>query len=373
MPDETASESRIKQLVGFRYALPDVVVTSLLVLGCSTRREGLDPWVRSTYAELSPDLRADLQQVFFPFGGPLILSRLAAESPTLNSFGEFVGWLASLDPETVVTFVHDILLWSGREFAEELDPDGTLDVHNDAAVGERLLLINRTRCPEIELRNERLSELLRLIRDPFELKSRLIYLAIQFWEGHFKSEYADGARRIELNIYYHHGRVYEEDFAAFYHHVTSQHLKPEDVEHYPSPERIFFIPSCYCGAAVILVPFDSRSRQFALLYNCRVPGQAGGARIAIRDLYAPLRALADETRLEILTLLDGRERFGQEIADSLDVGQSTVSRHLQLLVRSGVVLERKGGGMKFYRINADALSRLSRLLSTYRAPEVGQK
>ena len=370
--NETALESRIKQWVSFRYALADVVVTSLLVLGSTTRREGLDPWAASTYAELSPDLRADLQQVFVPLGGPLILSRLAAESPSLNSFAEFVGWLASLDPETVVAFVHDVLVWWGREIARKPDPAETLDFHDDAAVRERLLLINRTRSPEIELSDERLLQLLRLIRDPSELKSRLIYLVIQFWEGHFKSEYADCARRIEQNIEYHHGRVYEKDFAAFYYHVTSQRLMPGDVERYPFPERIFFIPSCYCGAAVILVPFDSKGRQFALLYNCRVPGQAGSARIAIRELYAPLRALADETRLEILTLLDGRERFGQEIVDSLDVGQSTVSRHLQLLVRSGVVLERKEGGMKFYRIDADALSQLSRLLSTYRAPEMGQ-
>ena len=371
--DETAVESRIKQWVSFRYALPDVVVTSLLVLGSAARREGLDPWVSRTYAELSPDLRTDLQQVFVPFGGPLVLARLAAESPPLNSFAEFVGWLASLDPQTVLAFAHDILAWWGRELSEEADPTGAFDVHDDAAVQERLLLINRTHFPKIELNDERLSHLLRLIRDPSELKSRLIYLLIQFWEGHFKSEYADCARHIEQNIEYHHGRVYEEDFAAFYYHVTSQRLMPEDVEHYPSPERIFFIPSCYCGAVVILVPFDSDGRQFALLYNCRVPGQARGARIAIRDIYGPLRALADETRLEILTLLDGRERFGQEIVDSLDVGQSTVSRHLQLLVRSGVVLERREGGMKFYRINADALSQLSRLLSTYRAPEVGRK
>jgi hypothetical protein len=106
-----APQSRIKRLVSFRYALPDIIVTSLLVLGQSTRREGLDPWVTRTYAELSPDLKGDLQQIFVLFGGPLILSQLMADSPVLDSFSSFIGWLASLDPEAVVQSVHDMVVW----------------------------------------------------------------------------------------------------------------------------------------------------------------------------------------------------------------------------------------------------------------------
>ena len=367
--NDTASESRIRHLVSFRYALPDVVVSSLLVLGAATRREGLDPWVTRTYAELSPDLEADLQHVFAPFGGALILSRLVAESPALDSFSSFIGWLASLDPEAVASFTHDMLAWWGQECAPEPGQTEAIDVSSDKAVRERVRLINSIRSPETNLSSDRLSQILRLLRDPSEFKARLIYLVVRFWEGHFKSEYTDCARIIEQNIQYHHDRVYEEDFAEFYFHVTSQRLLPQDGEPYPSPERIIFIPSCYCGAAVILVPLDRNRKSFALIYNCRVPGRAGEARIAIRDIYGPLRALADETRLEILALLDGVERFGQEIVEMLDVGQSTVSRHLQLLVRSGVVLERKHSGMKFYRINEGTLSQLSRLLATYRSAQ----
>lgn len=368
-----APQSRIKRLVSFRYALPDIIVTSLLVLGQSTRREGLDPWVTRTYAELSPDLKGDLQQIFVLFGGPLILSQLMADSPVLDSFSSFIGWLASLDPEAVVQSVHDMLVWWGREYAEGSDPAGLIDVGDDSAVRKRLLLISNARSPEIELSDDRLSQILRLIRDPSELKARLIYLVVRFWEGHFKSEYAECARTIERNIQYHHERTYEEDFSEFYFHVTSQRLLQQDVDSFPAPEHITFIPSCYSGAAVILVPLEPGGKRFALIYNCRVPGRVGDARIAIRDLYGPLRALADETRLEILSLLDGKERYGQEIVEMLDVGQSTVSRHLQLLVRGGVILERKQRGMKFYRIKEDTLSQLSRLLATYRSAEGEQQ
>jgi len=368
---ETDPNSQIRQFVSFRYALPDVVVTSLLVLGASTRLEGLDPWVTRTYAEFSPNLRQDLQQVFAPFGGPLILSRLITDSPSIDSFSDFIGWLASLDSDIVKTIVHDLLLWWGRECSAGSHADSEIDVTDDAAVRERLLSIQAQRCPDSATDDERLSQILRLLRDPSELKARLIYLIVRFWERHFKSEYPECARLIERNIEYHHERVYEGDFTEFYFHVTSQRLQPRDVAACPSPEHITFVPSCYSGASVILVPFDSNRTRFALIYNCRVPGRTGDSRIAVRDLYGPLRALADETRLEILALLDGEERYGQQIVEMLDVGQSTVSRHLQFLVRSGVVLERKQDGMKFYRINQDALSQLSRLLSTYRGAEEG--
>ena len=370
---EPEPDSQFQQFVSFRYALPDVVVTSLLVLGASTRLEGLDPWVTRTYAELSPNFQRDLQQVFAPFGGPLILSRLAAESPSLGNYSDFIGWLASLNPDVVKATVHDLLVWWGRECSAEADRVGEIDIANDAAVRERLLSIRACRCPDIAMDDERRSEILRLLRDPSELKARLIYLIVRFWEGHFKSEYPECARLIERNIEYHHERVYEGSFAEFYFRVTSQRLQPLDVEAYPSPKHITLVPSCYSGASVILVPFDSDRTRFALIYNCRVPGRAGDTRIAIRDLYGPLRALADETRLEILALLDGEERYGQEIVEMLDVGQSTVSRHLQLLVRSGVILEQKRNGMKFYRIHQDTLSQLSRLLSTYRGAEEGRE
>ncbi len=368
---ETEPGDRITQLVSFRYALPDVVVTSLLVLGASARREGLDPWVTRTYAELSPDLRQDLQQIFVPLGGPMILARLAAESPSLDSFSAFIGWLAALDPDHVTETVHDLLSWWGQECTPNDERNGSIDPRDDEAVRERLRLIHSTRIPDIEPRDEDLSRLLRLLRDPAELKARLIYLVVRFWESHFKDEYPECMRLIERNIDYHHERVYEGGFAEFYYRVTSQHLRREDAAPYPSPERILFVPSCYSGASVILVPFDSTRKRFALIYNCRVPGRSGDARIAIRDLYGPLRALADETRLEILALLDGHERYGQELVELLEVGQSTVSRHLQFLVRNGVVLEQRRNGMKFYRINEEALSQLSRLLSTYRAPAEG--
>jgi len=356
-----------KHLVSFRYALPDVVATSLLALAQAERREGLDPWVTQTFAALSPGMQDDLLDFFAPFGVPLILSQVAEQSPTLDNFTAFIGWVSSISDQAVEEGVASALQWASRYVSGEplLEVNLSLDKDEHALA---LLENERTyRGSDHTISNERAQQLLRLLRDPSEFKARLVYVLIQFWENHFKTDYAACARTIAQNIEYHHERVFEQNFLQFYHRVTSQHLLEKDRNFYPQIQRITFIPSCYSGANVTAVALDREGQGLAIVYNCRVPGRAGNARIPIQELYGPLKALADETRLEILSLLDGNERYGQEIVELLDVGQSTVSRHLGLLVGSGVVQERRVSGMKFYRINEHVLNDLARLLSTYRS------
>lgn len=87
------------------------------------------------------------------------------------------------------------------------------------------------------------------------------------------------------------------------------------------------------------------------------------------EVLGPLRALADDTRLQILELLAANKTLlAQEIIAQLDVGQSTVSRHLQQLVAAGFITEqRKGDVNKSYRLHPDRVqdlfARLSQLLT----------
>jgi ArsR family transcriptional regulator len=62
------------------------------------------------------------------------------------------------------------------------------------------------------------------------------------------------------------------------------------------------------------------------------------------------KALADETRLKILRLLDVREMCVCEIMVALDLTQPTASHHLGLLENAGLVKARKEGKWVFYSI-----------------------
>ncbi len=60
------------------------------------------------------------------------------------------------------------------------------------------------------------------------------------------------------------------------------------------------------------------------------------------------KALADETRLRLLSLLDFQELNVQELMEILAMGQSRISRHLKLLQEAGLLSSRRDGLWAFY-------------------------
>lgn len=62
------------------------------------------------------------------------------------------------------------------------------------------------------------------------------------------------------------------------------------------------------------------------------------------------KALADETRLRILSLLNMREMCVCEIMVALDLTQPTASHHLGILENAGLIKDRKEGKWVFYSI-----------------------
>ena len=63
------------------------------------------------------------------------------------------------------------------------------------------------------------------------------------------------------------------------------------------------------------------------------------------------KALSDETRLRILNLLHDEELCVCNIMDSLEMGQSKVSRHLTYLKNAGLVEDRRKGKWVYYSLS----------------------
>lgn len=73
------------------------------------------------------------------------------------------------------------------------------------------------------------------------------------------------------------------------------------------------------------------------------------------------KALADETRLEIVGLLaaQGKELCVCEIESHFDLGQSTVSHHLRILRDAGLVSAERRGTWVYYALEREAVQRLA--------------
>jgi DNA-binding transcriptional ArsR family regulator len=74
-----------------------------------------------------------------------------------------------------------------------------------------------------------------------------------------------------------------------------------------------------------------------------------------KALAPALLALADKTRLRILLMLESKPRTVGEIVDFFDLSQPTITRHLQHLLKAGLVIRQKQAQKVFYRLNADKI------------------
>jgi DNA-binding transcriptional ArsR family regulator len=125
-------------------------------------------------------------------------------------------------------------------------------------------------------------------------------------------------------------------------------------------ERVTFMPSPHLGPYLYIVSahMDSGPEAHALVgFGARLPegAAAGSPTFSRSELLVRLEALADDTRLRILGLLQetGAELRAQDFIDRLDLSQSAASRHLRHLVATGFLSERRHDGAKCYRLNHD--------------------
>lgn len=82
-----------------------------------------------------------------------------------------------------------------------------------------------------------------------------------------------------------------------------------------------------------------------------------------------LRALADPTRREILTLLRTGPLTAGQIAERFPVSAAAVSRHLSVLKEADLVRDRREGKYIYYELNASVLEEILLWLTTLKGEE----
>jgi len=86
----------------------------------------------------------------------------------------------------------------------------------------------------------------------------------------------------------------------------------------------------------------------------------------MKQPFEVFKALADETRLRVLSLLSHGEMCVSDLDAVLRVGQSKVSRHLDYLKKTALVTSRRVGTMMFYRLDLEHDSMPHRVLEVWK-------
>src|SRR6516225_9233004 len=86
-----------------------------------------------------------------------------------------------------------------------------------------------------------------------------------------------------------------------------------------------------------------------------VGDSAEGAAVAANRLDALFFALADPIRRSILERLDGQALLVSELAAPFDISLEAVSRHIQVLVRAGLIQQERSGRISRCSLDAGPL------------------
>jgi len=81
-------------------------------------------------------------------------------------------------------------------------------------------------------------------------------------------------------------------------------------------------------------------------------------------------AFCDETRLEVLSMLQNGEKCACVLLERVSVSQPTLSHHMKILVDSGVVNARKEGKWVYYSISEEGSKAAAELLRELTTVEI---
>jgi DNA-binding transcriptional ArsR family regulator len=70
------------------------------------------------------------------------------------------------------------------------------------------------------------------------------------------------------------------------------------------------------------------------------------------------KAMADPTRLKILYLLEDKKLCSCQIVNALNKPQPTISHHLSILIKSGLVKWEKHGKWKYFKLSNSKLIKI---------------
>ena len=121
-------------------------------------------------------------------------------------------------------------------------------------------------------------------------------------------------------------------------------------------ERILFVPSAFSPRRLMFYRIDT----VQIFFYSPQHEKPEVADEPPESLLLGFAALADSTRMKLMHLIARESLPAQEMAQRLGVNESTISRHLRLLVEAGLVSrERLEGKLIFYSLHPERVDQLA--------------
>ena len=353
--------------IEFHESFPQTILSTMLLLRAVHRFEGMSEWTIEVAKGLSPVLTRNLEKL------DLVMAYC------LGSWVDLVGHyklfsLSDFDAlmEHLRTLPTGAYRAAARRGLDRLLVEWALAPANSAVEAEPdwiaslLALVWGERQAHMgEQADETLTDAQKLLdyfSQPNLLRELVLTTLEGFWESLPREEFYQDSARVRQAVSFYREKSHPKDFRSAFKAITGRTIPSRLNKRLKSVRTVIMMPMCHLGPYLVVLPYGDRmyvsfNASMALIQSCK------DSNIAI--LYPPLKALADETRLQIVHLLCDGELYVDEIADRLGISHSSASRHLSLLATASILDTRKENRLRFFRLNVPYLHSLTSNLQEF--------
>lgn len=353
MPRLTASPPIPTTNIQFIVSLSLDMMNAMYFTSLVPQIEGVEGWPLRLRAEMSPELLRELDAIYnYPAGDPGILGTfgddLFAHPETWRDISALLRYVREMtDGE-----VHELIYQTTFRYVDEAEREPYEGLPPREAIERRMRSFDDRDADEIMAAYDR----------PEDLRERMARLIERFYEEHYREEMPRRLPRLERSAAAHRGEPVT-DPVQITRAVTGR--DPSCLENVCAGpfQRYIFTPSLDMGPYNSCAVVDGIH---GVIYPCEqqyvseTPQEEETVRLARVH-----KALGDEQRLRILSLLQEREMYAQEIVERTGIHQSVVSRHLAFMKAVGLVQARRQNNMKFFSLNPGIREQLGKTMEMF--------
>lgn len=302
--------------------------------------EDILKWVDETRGRLPENIKASLDTFFNyeTFFGMCLVDVIAENKP--KDVEDFIDLIDNMPVESTL----EEFMGSGYGI-ENNEPPSVIVKRMLSDEKYAIDFINK----EVSVPAKQKWDFLQFFINPEKMKSDLLYLFKWYYSNVFKSEISkivtviDKYEKELLEKEKRYGKEYIEDLARV------KYEQDDAVEHIVIAISYYY-ERCYLQASGKNIDIDLIGYRYIDIFE--------EAHNSIHSSLQVFKALADETRLNIIKLLAGRPWYGHEIAQKLGLSNSTVSHHLSQLTYSGLVKSERDDNRLYFNADIENIKKI---------------
>jgi len=334
--------------VTVEFAIPtvDLIMNSMHLLLQVDDSDGFGEWVRRT-AETLTDERIHTHRLVF---NTLIMGA-EFDDPQPMSFPEYLDRIETEPAQAIQQRLLDAYQKKFAHYGMQIDINTVMEDETTflAAVDDTFGEKYRAKGMDWDLGCHR--DAYPIMQDADQLKAVILEHMRTMWDKHMRDEWYRSLPTLEECV----AAFKQLDFSGLTTVEAIRSVTRRDLtQYFPDLEQasqLVFVPSAHIG------PYNSyfeRDNRTYVVFGARTPEGVISKSPALdrSELLVHLNALADDTRLKILELLTRTEELcAQDIITTLNLSQSSASRHLRQLTATGYLTERRRDVAKCYTLN----------------------